>query len=104
MLDLFGKPKRRFYEMMAVLAEDATEKAQLERLLTGEGKEDLKALVEEEKITHYHLLMMFPKTRPTIAQLLDYVPDIRPRLYSIASATRMCVPQTPTLTLITSIP
>jgi sulfite reductase (NADPH) flavoprotein alpha-component len=32
---------------------------------------------------------MFPKTRPTVAQLLDYVPEIRPRLYSIASASRL---------------
>jgi sulfite reductase (NADPH) flavoprotein alpha-component len=88
-LDLFGKPKRRFYEMMATLAEDETEKADLQRLLSAEGKEDLNSMTKVETVNHMDVLRMFPKTRPSVAQLLDYVPDIRPRLYSIASATRL---------------
>jgi sulfite reductase alpha subunit-like flavoprotein len=32
---------------------------------------------------------MFPSARPDIARLLDFVPAIKPRLYSIASASEM---------------
>eukprot|EP00808_Paulinella_micropora_P004940 g19012.t1 len=88
-LDLFGRPKRRFYEMMALLATDEQEKKLLKHLVSAEGRHELDRLTTKETVNHMDLLKQFPHTRPTIAQLLDYVPDIRPRLYSIASASSL---------------
>ena len=34
------------------------------------------------------LLHKYPSARPSLATLLDYIPDIKPRLYSIASSSR----------------
>ena len=33
-LDIFGKPKRRFFEMLALTAQDPAERAELEHLIT----------------------------------------------------------------------
>ena len=88
-IDLFGKPRRRFYEMMGTLATDPGEKAEILRLLSPEGRDDLDKITHQDTVSYFDVMEMFPKTKPTIAQLLDYVPDVRPRLYSIASAARL---------------
>merc|ERR1719210_931548 len=60
-LDLAGWPKRRFYEMLKLSATDPQEKEELQKLCSREGKQDYQ----------------------------DYIPDIKPRLYSIASSSRL---------------
>lgn len=87
-LDLFGKPKRRFYEMMSIIAEDDDDRAKLENLIGPDGKEDYRSFVNET-MTHFDLLKMFTSAKPTIENLIDYVPRIKPRLYSIASSPNM---------------
>lgn len=84
-LDIFGKPGRRFYEFLGIIAEDPKEKAHLKHLLTKEGAEDFKALVDES-VNYGELLELFPSCKVTVPQLIDFVPNIKPRLYSIASA------------------
>lgn len=87
-LDVFGKPSRRFYETLAIAAQDEGEKKRIEHLLSKEGKDDLKELAKET-MTHADLLKMFPSTKLSLEYLLDHIPRIRPRLYSIASASEM---------------
>jgi sulfite reductase alpha subunit-like flavoprotein len=67
---------------------DAGEKAELELICSREGKPILKAN-NEESYTYAELLMKYPNAVPSIGHLIDYVPDIKPRLYSIASSPRM---------------
>merc|ERR1719436_1379152 len=40
-------------------------------------------------MTHFDLLKMFPSARPEVETLVDYIPKIKPRLYSIASSPNM---------------
>uniref|UniRef100_A0A6A7FYI8 pyruvate dehydrogenase (NADP(+)) n=3 Tax=Hirondellea gigas TaxID=1518452 RepID=A0A6A7FYI8_9CRUS len=87
-LDIFGKPKRRFFEMLALTSENAEERAQLEHLITKEGKDELRQFTGES-LTCADILMKFPSSRPGIEYLIDYIPPIKPRLYSIASSPRM---------------
>ena len=87
-LDIFGKPSRRFYETLGIAAKDEAEKQQIEHLLSKEGKEDLKAL-SKETVTNADLLKKFPSSKLSLDYLLDHVPRIKPRLYSIASASEM---------------
>merc|ERR1712012_756783 len=82
-LDIAGWPKRRFYEMLKLSVQDPTEKAELEHLCSKEGKADLQGYTAES-FTFAELLEKFPSAKPSIGHLLDYVPDIKPRLYSIA--------------------
>ena len=87
-LDVFGKPSRRFYETLQIAASDASEKAEIEHLLTKEGKEDWRALINET-VTYTDLMKRFPSSRLNLEYLLDNVPRIKPRLYSIASSPEM---------------
>merc|ERR1712232_114395 len=86
--DIGGWPKRRFYEMLKMSATDETEKAQLQHICTREGKSEYNACMEES-YTYAELLQKFPSAKPSVGQLLDYIPDIKPRLYSIASSSRL---------------
>merc|ERR1719330_1071428 len=87
-LDVGGWPKRRFYEMLKMCATDPSEKEELTMICSREGKEAYQAC-GEESYTYSELLEKFPSATPTIGHLIDYVPDIQPRLYSIASSPRM---------------
>lgn len=58
-LDIFGKPNRRFYEFAGIAATDPKEKAELKHLISKEGVEDLKSLVNET-VTYADLLHMYP--------------------------------------------
>jgi len=87
-LDVGGWPKRRFYEMLKLCATDEKEQAELAHLCSREGKGEYIACMEEA-FTFAELLDKFPSARPSIGQLIDYIPDIKCRLYSIASSSRM---------------
>jgi len=87
-LDVGGWPKRRFYEMLKLCATEPAEKDELARLCSREGKAEYQAYVDES-YTYAELLRRFPSARPSVGTLLDYVPDIQPRLYSIASSSRL---------------
>eukprot|EP00008_Paramoeba_atlantica_P012592 CAMPEP_0201489504 /NCGR_PEP_ID=MMETSP0151_2-20130828/22837_1 /ASSEMBLY_ACC=CAM_ASM_000257 /TAXON_ID=200890 /ORGANISM="Paramoeba atlantica, Strain 621/1 / CCAP 1560/9" /LENGTH=1796 /DNA_ID=CAMNT_0047875119 /DNA_START=111 /DNA_END=5501 /DNA_ORIENTATION=- len=85
-LDLFGKPKRRFYEMLSMVASDEGEKRELHHLITAEGKADLKNLVQNEYVSYFDLMKRFPSADLNVDMLIDFIPQVKPRLYSIASS------------------
>jgi homodimeric pyruvate:ferredoxin (flavodoxin) oxidoreductase len=87
-LDIGGWPKRRFYEMLKMGTTDADEKAELELMCSKDGKPLLKAN-NEESYSYAELLAKYPHAVPSIGHLIDYLPDVKPRLYSIASSPRM---------------
>lgn len=84
-LDVFGKPSKRFYEFLGIIAQDPAEKAALKHMLTKEGAEGLNDLVAES-VTYADLLERFPSCKMTTENMLEFIPNIKPRLYSIASA------------------
>jgi len=84
-LDMYGKPKRRFYEMLEMMATDPKDRDELAYLLSKEGEPMYKDF-GKCTVTHVDLLKRFSSAKPSIDYLLDYVPKIKPRLYSIASS------------------
>jgi len=86
-LDVGGWPKRRFYDMLKMCATDPAEKEELTVITSREGKETYLAC-GEESYTYSELLEKYPSAKPTIGHLIDYIPDIQARLYSIASSPR----------------
>lgn len=89
-LDIFGKPNRRFYDQLALFATDAKEKDTLEKLTTDDpvGKEMYRNM-SEDMVSHADVLKAFPSARPPLEQLINMVPVIKPRSYSIASSPLM---------------
>lgn len=88
MLDIFGRPSKKFYEALAHMVSDAEEKKTLEHLLSPEGKEDYKKRVDET-VTYADLLKEFKSAKPTLQKLIEIIPRIKPRHYSIASSMKM---------------
>jgi len=87
-LDVGGWPKRRFYEMLKMCATDPKELEELTHICSREGKAAYQAC-GEETYTYSDLLEKYPSAKPSIGHLIDYIPDLQPRLYSIASSPRM---------------
>eukprot|EP01062_Namystynia_karyoxenos_P065528 TRINITY_DN5917_c0_g1_i1.p1 TRINITY_DN5917_c0_g1~~TRINITY_DN5917_c0_g1_i1.p1 ORF type:complete len:2055 (+),score=809.41 TRINITY_DN5917_c0_g1_i1:120-6284(+) len=87
-LDLFGRPSRKFYKRLGMLATDPAEKEKLAHLMSKEGKEELLGLIKET-VTHADVMKMFPSAKPPIEYLIEFLPPIKQRLYSIASAPAM---------------
>mmetsp|Transcript_3531 Transcript_3531/g.8271 ORF Transcript_3531/g.8271 Transcript_3531/m.8271 type:complete len:1929 (-) Transcript_3531:295-6081(-) len=89
-LDIFGKPNRRFFDTLALFATDEKEKQQLE-FMTSEEPEG-KAVYREmmnDMVNHADVLEKFPSARPPLEQLMQMIPVIKPRSYSIASSPLM---------------
>jgi sulfite reductase alpha subunit-like flavoprotein len=89
-LDIFGKPNRKFFDTLALFAQDETEKAQLLSVVenTPEGQALYKDMVHDFA-HHADVLRRFKSARPPVEQLLNMVPVLKPRSYSIASAPSM---------------
>lgn len=68
MLDIFGRPGRRFYEFLQKVATDEKEKEEIGYLLSKEGKQDYLKLVQET-VTYFDLFEKWPSTVPS----LDYI-------------------------------
>jgi sulfite reductase alpha subunit-like flavoprotein len=86
-LDIFGKPNKRFYEYLRLFAE-GSERDHLELFAKREGKEEYRQN-REETITFFDLLKQYPSAHPPLEYLVEMVPIIKPRYYSIASANKM---------------
>ncbi|KAJ3407237.1 hypothetical protein HDV05_005546 [Chytridiales sp. JEL 0842] len=87
-VDLFGKPGKKFYQQLVHFASDMKERERLGWLTSSEpGAEDeFKRLSEEETVTFVDLLRMFPSAKPSVEDLLVLIPPIKPRHYSISSS------------------
>lgn len=88
LLDVFGRPSRRFYETLLRFATDIKEKEALKHLLSAEGKEEMKKLAAET-VTYSDILQKYPSAHPSLEHIIDLIGIIKPRLYTIASAQKM---------------
>jgi len=87
-LDIFGKPPRRFYETLSMAAKDEAERAEIDHILSKEGKDAMKE-IHKETLTYADLFKKWPSTKLSLEYILDHVSRIKPRLYSIASSSEM---------------
>jgi sulfite reductase alpha subunit-like flavoprotein len=85
-LDIFGRPTRRFYNDLALFATNADEKAAL--LKIGQDKALYKKGLQES-VTFADILRQYPSAKPSLAHLIQMLPIIKPRYYSIASSNNM---------------
>lgn len=87
-LDIFGRPSKEFYQQLITYAANPEEKKLLEYLTSPEGQETFKKRVDST-VTFADVLEDFPSAHPPVEVLLEIVPPIKPRHYSIASSMKM---------------
>lgn len=85
-LDLNATPRRRFFECLAFFAHDEMHKTKLNELASSEYLEDFIQYVHREKRTILMVLRDFPSARPPLSYLIDMIPRLQPRAFSIASS------------------
>ncbi|PVU97137.1 hypothetical protein BB559_002138 [Furculomyces boomerangus] len=87
-LDVFGRPGKKFYEFLSKHATDKKEQEQLTWIISSAGKEDLKNRVERTT-TYADLLREFTSAHPPVQTLIENIPHIKQRHYSISSSSNM---------------
>jgi sulfite reductase alpha subunit-like flavoprotein len=85
-LAINGVPKRYFFELLSKFAEDEEEKDQLQWFGSVSGASDFNRYCYRERRTFLEVMTDFKKTRPPLDYLLDLIPPILPRFFSISSS------------------
>jgi sulfite reductase (NADPH) flavoprotein alpha-component len=99
-VDIFGRPPKRFYEMLAEFADDEREKRELLQLLSAEGATEFKRRAEVDTVTYADILLEFPSAHPSFHDIVRIVNPMKRREYSIASAQNV-TPNSVSLLIVT---
>ncbi|XP_027821862.1 NADPH-dependent diflavin oxidoreductase 1 isoform X3 [Ovis aries] len=89
-LDIASVPRRSFFELLACLSPHELEREKLREFSSAQGQEELCEYCTRPRRTALEVLCDFPHTAAAIPPdyLLDLLPLIRPRAFSIASSLR----------------
>ncbi|KAK9823590.1 hypothetical protein WJX72_004073 [[Myrmecia] bisecta] len=92
-LDINGaSPRRFFFEVLKHFASTDLEVERLEYFSTPEGRDDLYRYNQREDRTVLEVLQDFKSASPSLEWLLQTVPHLQPRYFSIASSLHGSVP------------
>lgn len=86
-LDILGTPRRSFFEKLSLFATDEEEKKKLEELASPEGADLLYEYATREKRSYVEVFEDFSSCKLPLERLLELVPRLRPRGFSIASSS-----------------
>ncbi|GBG31675.1 NADPH--cytochrome P450 reductase [Hondaea fermentalgiana] len=87
-LDVLGTPRRRFFEALMFFAGDEEEKEKCEELSSREGNDLFHAYCKKERKSYLEVLEEFASVKVPLEYLVDMIPLLQPREYSISSAPR----------------
>eukprot|EP00051_Salpingoeca_urceolata_P028653 m.487750 g.487750 ORF g.487750 m.487750 type:complete len:659 (+) comp25235_c0_seq1:56-2032(+) len=85
-VDITSTPHPHVLRMLGQYAEDEAQAARIEHLTSKEGREDYLAWIQERCILD--LLEEFSSVQPDINHLLEVLPRLQPRYYSISSSPK----------------
>ncbi|NWU31399.1 NDOR1 oxidoreductase, partial [Dyaphorophyia castanea] len=87
-LDISCVPRRSFFELLASFSTNELEREKLQEFSSAQGQEELYSYCSRPRRTTLEALWDFPHTTCAIPAdyLLDLIPRIRPRAFSIASS------------------
>lgn len=84
-VDIFGRPPKKFYEMLADFASDENEKKNLLTLAGPEGYKEFQRRAEVDTVTYADILLEFGSAHPSFHEIVRIVAPMKRREYSIAS-------------------
>ncbi|KAI9509000.1 riboflavin synthase domain-like protein [Russula earlei] len=86
-LDINSVPKRSFFRLLKDLATDEREREKLEEFSSPQGAEELYDYTTRVRRTIHEVLSEFRSVRVPRGRIFDLFPPLRPREFSIASAS-----------------
>jgi len=87
-LDFLGTPRRRFFEALSFFTENEEEKEKAEELCSAEGNDLFHAYCKKERKSYLEVLEDFSNVKPPLNYLVEMIPLLQPREYSISSSPR----------------
>ena len=88
-LDIAGRPRRTFFRLLSQHATEEEQRNKLKELGSAEGFSIYHEYVVRERRNHVEVLAEFPSARPPLSRLLEMIPPLQPRHYSIASSSAL---------------
>ncbi|XP_057235813.1 NADPH-dependent diflavin oxidoreductase 1 isoform X1 [Malurus melanocephalus] len=87
-LDISCVPRRSFFELLSYFSTNELEREKLQEFSSAQGQEELYSYCNRPRRTTLEVMWDFPHTTSAIPAdyLLDLIPRIRPRAFSIASS------------------
>ncbi|XP_069842511.1 NADPH-dependent diflavin oxidoreductase 1 isoform X2 [Dendropsophus ebraccatus] len=87
-LDIRSVPRRSFFQLLSYFSPDEQEREKLQEFSSAAGQEELYTYCNRPRRTTLEVLIDFPHTTSNVPAdyLLELIPRIRPRAFSIASA------------------
>uniref|UniRef100_A0A914ZRI6 Methionine synthase reductase n=1 Tax=Parascaris univalens TaxID=6257 RepID=A0A914ZRI6_PARUN len=86
-LDIRRSPGRPLLRTLAEYASDPGEKRRLLELCSAQGNHDFTEFVRQAGLSLADILSAFPSCRPPIDRLLEHLPRLMPRPYSVTSCS-----------------
>ncbi|XP_013790380.1 methionine synthase reductase-like [Limulus polyphemus] len=86
-------PKKAFLRSLAEATSNEKEKVRLLELCSREGNVNYMQLIREPELCLLDLLMSFPSCKPSIGIVLEHLPRLQPRFYSVTSSPLLCPTQ-----------
>jgi hypothetical protein len=84
--DVSRAPSKGILKMLSASCSDQEDAKKLTHLASPEGAADYNVLAQSWNPTTLDLLLAFPSCHPTLAQLLEFLPALTPRYYSVTSS------------------
>lgn len=88
-VDIFGRPPKRFYEVLSEFADDPNEEKELRTLGGPEGANEFKRRADVDTITYADVLLEFSSAHPSFHDIVRIVSPMKRREYSIASCQKV---------------
>ncbi|KAJ3107968.1 NADPH-dependent diflavin oxidoreductase 1 [Phlyctochytrium planicorne] len=85
-LDIFGRPRRYFFEILSFFASDPLHADKLKEFASTEGQDELFTYCYRPRRTCFEILEDFTSINIPLPYLMDVFTPMRPRMYSIASS------------------
>ncbi|KAJ3190424.1 NADPH-dependent diflavin oxidoreductase 1 [Gaertneriomyces sp. JEL0708] len=87
-LDIFGRPRRYFFELLAFFATDPLHAEKLREFGSAAGQDELYSYCHRPRRTMFEVLQDFHSAKVPLKYLFDLIPEMRPRSFSIASSPK----------------
>eukprot|EP00058_Branchiostoma_floridae_P027416 XP_002612907.1 hypothetical protein BRAFLDRAFT_282133 [Branchiostoma floridae] len=85
-LEIRAVPKKAFLRMLVEHTSDAVQKRRLQELCSKQGTADYAAFIREPNLRLLDVLTAFPSCCPPFERLLEMLPRLQPRPYSVSSS------------------
>ncbi|CAF2086670.1 unnamed protein product [Rotaria magnacalcarata] len=85
-IDIRSSPRKNLLRLFVDCTTDDDEKRRLEELCSREGSEIYIKYILEEHLSILDILNHFPSCKPDVAMLIEFLPSLMPRFYSICSS------------------